>query len=137
MSQVVLTQHVTAPPEQVYAAFTSAEALARWWWPHIADTTYAVDARVGGAYDVRSQAAGIGARGEFLELDAASLIRITWNWMNDGVSQVEEEVHIAFSPDGDGTLLTLTHHLAPQAGDGEDLRQGWSDVLARLAEIHR
>lgn len=136
MKQLVITQQVAAKPERVYATFTSAEALARWWWPQIPDTVYQIDARPGGAYDIRSQAAGIGVRGEFLEFDAPQRIQITWNWMNHGVSEVEEEVSIAFSPEGEGTLVALTHQLSPLAGDGEDLRQGWSDVFARLAAIH-
>lgn len=130
---VVLEQPVPAEPSRVYAAWTSADGLARWWWPHIPDTIYEVDARVGGRYEIRSDSAGIGARGEFLELDEPRLIRMTWNWMNDGVSE-EEEVRVAFAPTPDGTLVTLIHQLSPIAGDGEDLRQGWHDVLARLAE---
>ena len=136
-ARLVLEQPVPADPSRVYAAWTSADGLALWWWPHIPDTIYEVDARVGGRYEIRSHAAGIGARGKFLELNVPHLIRMTWNWMNDGVSVVEEEVRVAFAPAPDGTLVTLTHELSPIAGDGEDLRQGWHDVLARLAETAR
>jgi hypothetical protein len=57
--------------------------------------------------------------------------------MNDGVSEVADEVRTAFTSTQDGTLVTLIHELSPLAGDGEDLRQGWHDVLARLAETAR
>ncbi|MBX3046267.1 MAG: SRPBCC domain-containing protein [Anaerolineales bacterium] len=131
-----LSQHIpNATPQQVYTALTTTDGLARWWWPHIADTTYSMDARVGGAYDIRSVAAGIGARGEFLALEPFSRLGFTWNWMNDGISTVEEKVEITLEAQDEGTLLRLSHHLAPEAGDGDDLRQGWSDVLARLAEL--
>ena len=136
-TQLVLEQPVAAEPSRVYAAWVTSDRLARWWWPHIPDTLYEVDARRGGRYEIRSDVAGIGARGEFLELDEPRLIRMTWNWMNDGVSEVEEEVRVDFAPTPDGTLVTLTHQLADSAGDGEDLRQGWHDVLARLAETVR
>lgn len=135
--QLVVEQPVAADAFRVYAGWTSAAALATWWWPHIPDTTYEVDARVGGRYEIRSHAAGIGARGKFLELDEPRLIRMTWNWMNDDVSTVEEEVRIAFTPTPDGTLVTLTHELDDIAGEGEDLRQGWYDVLTRLAQTAR
>ena len=134
-SSLLIEQHLAADPDRAFASFTSADALSRWWWPHIPDTAYAVDGREGGTYDIRSAAAGIGVRGTFIELDPPRSIRMTWSWMDEGVSSVEEEVTITFAPDGDGTRLTLTHQLAPQSGDGEALRQGWNDVLARLADL--
>lgn len=133
-NHLVVDQRVDADPAQVFAAWTSAEGLAAWWWPHIADTAYEIDATVGGRYEISSDAAGIGVRGEFLEIDEPRAIRLTWCWMNDGVSEVEEQVRVAFTPLRRGTQVTLTHELAEIAGDGEDLRQGWEDVLARLAQ---
>ena len=131
-----LTQIIPgATSQQVFDAFTQADLLAQWWWPHIADTTYALDARTGGAYEIRSQMAGIGVRGQFVALQPPSHIRLTWNWLNDGVSEVEEAVDLHFEPADNGTALTLTHYLSPQAGDGASLRQGWSDVLGRLAKL--
>ncbi len=131
--QLVVEQPVAAEPAQVYAAWASADGLSRWWWPHIPDTTYEVDVRIGGRYEIRSEAAGIGVRGEFLELDPPKLIRLTWNWMDAGVSKYEEHVQVDFTATPDGTHVTLTHQLADSSGDGDDLRQGWQDVLARLA----
>ena len=132
-AQLVVEQEIAAEPERVYAAWVSADGLSRWWWPHIPDTTYDVDARIGGRYEIRSEAAGIGVRGEFLELDSPKLIRLTWTWMDEGVGKDEEHVQVDFTATRDGTVVTVTHELADGAGDGDDLRQGWHDVLARLA----
>lgn len=134
-SSFVVEQQVDADPDRVFAAFTSADELARWWWPHIPDTTYAIDGRAGGTYEIRSAAAGIGVRGELLDLEPPRLIRMTWTWMDEGVSGDTDEVRIGFTPDGDGTLITVTHELSPTSGDGDDLGQGWRDVLARLAKV--
>ena len=131
--ELVVEQQVAAPPEDVFAAWTSADALARWWWPHIADTTYEVDARPGGRYEIRSEAAGIGARGEFLEMDEPHSLRMTWIWLGPGVPAPEEQVAAEFERHEAGTLVTLRHFLDPIAGDGDNIRQGWTDVLARLA----
>ena len=135
MTALVITQAVDADPPATYAAFTSADALARWWWPHIPDTTYAVDARIGGSYEIRSEAAGIGVRGDFLELDEPRLIRMTWIWLDEGEDGPTEEVSITFSEIGDGTLVAVEHALAATSGDGSDLRQGWDSVLDRLAAL--
>ena len=76
--RIVVEQDVPADPTAVHAAFTSADALARWWWPHLPGTTYAVDGRTGGAYEIRSADAGIGVRGEFVELEPPTSIRMTY-----------------------------------------------------------
>ena len=135
MPELLVTGEVRADPSTTFAAFTSAAALARWWWPHIPDTTYAVDARVGGAYEIRSQAAGIGVRGELLELDEPHFIQMTWIWLDGAEEGPTEEVRVGFTERGDGTLVTVEHSLAPASGDGSDLRQGWESVLGRLAGV--
>ena len=132
--RLVVEQLVTVAPDRAYAAWTSADALSTWWWPHIADTSYEVDARAGGRHEIRSETAGIGVRGAFLELDEPRLLRMSWTWMDDGLGGTQEEVHIGFRPTPEGCLVTVTHDLDESSGDGEDLRQGWHDVLARLAK---
>lgn len=129
---LVVEQFVPAEPEQVYAAWLSPAQLARWWWPHIPDTTYSVAARVGGSYEISSPSVGIGARGDFLALHEPDRIELTWNWLNDGVSAVTEHVTVEFAKRLHGTQVILTHTLSELAGDGADLRQGWEDVLSRL-----
>ena len=126
---------IPGPPEQVYAAWTSATEMARWWWPHIADTRYQIDPRPGGSYRMESEAAGIGVEGEFVSLDPPREIVMTWRWLNDGVGDVEETVRIELRPNDEGTAVTIIHELDEVAGEGDDLRQGWKDVLARLAGL--
>ena len=135
---VVLEQHVPADPVRVYAAWTSAAGLASWWWPHLPDTTYDVDARVGGGYVIRSASAGIGVRGTYLALDEPNEIGMTFEWLG-GAEEVSaaETVRVTFTPVETGTLVRVTHSLAETAGEGEGVRQGWHDVLARLAQTQK
>ena len=63
---IVVEQRVGASAHRVFEAWLTPEALATWWWPHIPDTTYAMEARPGGSYAIRSEAAGIGVEGERL-----------------------------------------------------------------------
>ncbi len=135
--QVAIEEQVPAGPHAVFAAWTSADHLARWWWPHIPDTTYSVDFRIGGRFEIVSPAAGIGVQGEFVSIDEPRMLEMTWRWLTDGVSEVEETVRIDFTPDGESTQVTVTHELAGGAGDGGDQRQGWEHVLTRLSESFR
>jgi uncharacterized protein YndB with AHSA1/START domain len=133
--ELVIEQDVPFEAGAAYDLWLSAESLASWWWPHITDTRYQIDARVGGSYEIVSAAAGIGVRGEILSLEAGTEIGMTWNWMNDGVSEVAEKVWVRFAPIAGGTLVAVTHELDHAAGDGEEIEQGWQDVLARLAAV--
>lgn len=131
----VVEQQVPADASAVYRAWTDAHELARWWWPHLPDTRYELDARVGGRYLIQTDEAGIGIRGEFTELDPPRLIRFTWNWLNRGVPVVEEPVTVELSPAGDGTLVRVTHELADLPDHAENIRIGWEDVLGRLGRL--
>jgi uncharacterized protein YndB with AHSA1/START domain len=129
---LVVTQQVPTTPERAYAAWLSAEGLATWWWVSIGDTTYQVDGRVGGGYRVVSAAAGIGVEGEFLTLERPRLIEMSWVWLDEGRRGPEEHVRVDLEPEGDGTLVTVTHTVAHE-GDVTAYRQGWEHVLGNLA----
>jgi uncharacterized protein YndB with AHSA1/START domain len=131
MAAATVAQEVAARPSDVFDALTSAEALARWWWPHIPDTTYAIEPRVGGRYEIRSGEAGIGVRGAIVALDRPQLIEVTWEWLDDHEPQPADEVRIELVPDGAGTVVRVTHTCPEESV--EDQRQGWTDVLGRLA----
>jgi uncharacterized protein YndB with AHSA1/START domain len=128
--RIVVTQDVPADPTAVYGAFTSADALARWWWPHMPDTTYEVNGQTGGACEIRSAAAGIGVRGRFIELEPPTSIRMTWIWLDEGRAEAPEDVRIELEPAAGGTHVRVVHQCY---ANPDDLRQGWTDVLARLA----
>jgi uncharacterized protein YndB with AHSA1/START domain len=132
---IVVEQRVPRSMDDAFGAWISADQLARWWWPHIGDTIYRFEARAGGTYDIRSEAAGIGVMGEVVEVDAPHLLRLTWRWLNDGVPEAEEPVDVTFAPDGDGTLVTVRHLLDDTADQGVGIQQGWESVLGRLAEL--
>ena len=128
--RIEVTQHVPAEPAAVYGAFISADALATWWWPHLPDTTYMVNARTGGAYEIRSASAGIGVRGEFVALEPPTSMRMTWIWLDEGRAAAPENVRIDLEPAPGGTNVRVVHECF---ADPDDLRRGWADVLERLA----
>ena len=130
---LVVEQFVAADPARVYAAWTSADQLAKWWWPQLTDATYDVDPRVGGKYRIESKDGGFGVRGEFLRLDEPHEIGMTWEWLTDGESEVSERVWVWFEAVQGGTLVRVTHELDESVDTDEPQRQGWDSVLGRLA----
>ncbi|HET7646214.1 MAG TPA: SRPBCC domain-containing protein [Candidatus Limnocylindria bacterium] len=133
---IVVERPIPASPSDAYRAFLEVQQLRRWWWPHLPDATYRVDPRVGGTYEIRSEAVGIGVMGEYQELIPDRRILMTWQWLDEGVPQGTEVVAIDLAADGDhGTVVTVTHELADAARDGDDIRRGWEDVLDRLARV--
>jgi uncharacterized protein YndB with AHSA1/START domain len=131
---LVVEQFVAADPARVYAAWTSADRLAEWWWPQLPDTTYDVDPRVGGTYRIESKEAGFGVRGEFLRLDEPHEIGMTWEWLTEGESEVSERVWVRFEAVEGGTMVRVTHELDEIVDTDEPQRQGWDSVLGRLAQ---
>jgi uncharacterized protein YndB with AHSA1/START domain len=137
-STVTVVRTVAAAPERVFAAWTEAAQLAAWWWPQLAGTTYAVDAREGGSYAITSPAIGATVRGVFTALDRPHRLAFTWNWEDDGEPEavVEDQVDVTFEPEESGaTVVTVSHTSAAHEPDG-GTEQGWSDVLDRLVAVY-
>ena len=135
MGTIVIEQVVSAEPQRVWAAWTTADGLAAWWWPHLPDTAYVVDARRGGEYQIRSVQAGIGVRGTFERVDEPRQLVFSWVWITGTEEEPEDRVTVGFNDlRNDTTRVVVAHEMA--SGDsGEDYRQGWSDVLGRLGEL--
>jgi uncharacterized protein YndB with AHSA1/START domain len=120
---------IDAKPEAVFPFLTEPELIVRW---------KGVDARVeavpGGEYRVRVTARNI-AVGEYVAVEPPSRVVFTWGWEGDellppGSSTVEIEL----VPDGDGTIVRLTHSDLPDGADAAQ-REGWEHFLPRLATV--
>ncbi|MGB3184546.1 MAG: SRPBCC domain-containing protein [Ornithinimicrobium sp.] len=140
MNTITMTRTVQARLERAYAAWTDAELLATWWWPHLPDTSYQVDARVGGNYTIYSATASIGVQGEFLVMDPPTLLRFTWVWLTDGQAAVVEgtpvvdRVEVSFADLGEQTEVTVRHTSSEDLVNG-GAQQGWNDCLDRLTRF--
>jgi uncharacterized protein YndB with AHSA1/START domain len=124
---IVLEIHIEATPETVFEFFTDPAKYVRW-----KGKMARLDARPGGLYevDVTDQAL---ARGEFLEVDRPRRVVFTWGWEgSDTVPPGSSTVEVDLEPDGDGTLLRLTHRDLPTAGEREQHSMGWDHFLGRL-----
>lgn len=119
---------IQASPQTVFAFLTNPEKMVRWM-----GTEATLDPRPGGVYHVNITGRER-VRGRVVEVVPDTRLVFTWGW-EDGMFPVPpgtSTVEISLEPDGDGTLLRLTHRDLPQ-----DMRRfhglGWQHALGRLA----
>jgi uncharacterized protein YndB with AHSA1/START domain len=129
MSELTIVRTLTAPPERVWRAWTTAEELGAWIWPTSWGTTCSIDLRVGGRFRIESAGDGPNVSGEYVTIDPPGRIVTTWQWDDE----VEETlVTITIEPDGTGSTLTVTHERFTDEETRADHLQGWNDCLDRL-----
>ena len=76
------------------------------------------------------------ARGTYVEVVPNRRVVFMWGWEGDahGVPPGTSTVEVTLVPDGNGTILRLTHHDLP-AEACDPHAHGWEDCLARLTTV--
>lgn len=125
-----------APVSLDYAwdCWTSPDGLRRWWWPHLSDTTYHVDARVGGRYAISCPSAEIAVQGRLLALERPQLLRMSWRWGVEDTEGDDDLVEVRLVRREDGVHVTVTHEVL-RPDEVEAYVQGWNDVMDRFAQL--
>ncbi len=144
---VTLQHHYKFGIDQVFAAWSSPEALAKWFGPHSHNSTIEkYDFNTGGKYQIRMVPTGKDSdctdeadedsvcAGSFVEIDVANRIVMTFGWIEGGANMGETLLTAEFAEVDGGTEITLTHEKIPS----EELRQahmgGWQGTLECLQE---
>jgi uncharacterized protein YndB with AHSA1/START domain len=121
-----MERRIDAPPARVYAYLIDSGRWASWQG---VDAT--IEAAPGGTFEMLSPN-GMTARGEFLALVPERMVRFTWGWEgHPDVPPGSTTVEIELVPDGDATLVRLTHSGLP-GGEVPIHVAGWEHYLARL-----
>jgi uncharacterized protein YndB with AHSA1/START domain len=122
---------IAASPDTVWGFLVDSDKATRWM-----GMTAQLDARPGGIYrcDVIP---GNTASGEFVEVDPPHRLVYTWGWEpgEGGTNPVppgSSTVEIELVPEGEGTLLRLTHRDLPSEEAAKSHSHGWDHYLARL-----
>jgi uncharacterized protein YndB with AHSA1/START domain len=127
---LVIERRVSVPPERVFAYFTDADRWTRWQ-----GTDAELQLRPGGVWRVNVTGDGY-ASGLVVEVVANERIVFTWGWEGDDrpLTPGSTTVAIDLVPDGDGTIIRLTHSGLPP-DEMEIHRVGWENYATRLAAV--
>jgi uncharacterized protein YndB with AHSA1/START domain len=120
---------IGARPEAVFPFLTDPDRIVRW-----KGVEARVEAKPGGEYRVHVTRQNV-AVGEYVEIDPPTRVVFTWGW--EGHEQLppgSSTVEIELVPDGDGTIVKLTHSGLPEGADVAQL-EGWQHFLPRLAAV--
>jgi len=118
---LVIEQHMNASVSDVWEAIVQPNGLAAWLAPA------EVDLRVGGKIVLRFENSDHVMKGEIRELQPPEAIEYSWAGGERG-----SVVRFELAPEGDGTLLTLTHTLL-EDGELAGFGAGWHHHLELLA----
>lgn len=126
---LVVERRVSVPPEEVFTYFTDP---ARWLaWQ---GTEAEIELAPGGIWRVNVTGDGF-ASGRVVEVVENRRVVFTWGWeQGPPVPPGSTTVAIELLPDGDGTLIRLTHSDLPP-DQVEIHRSGWEHYLPRLAAV--
>ncbi len=136
---VRLHRVLKAPPERVYRAFTSPEAMAKWIPPHgFTCTVHHMEPQVGGTFRMSftnfttQQSHSFG--GEYLELVPNALLRYTDKFDDPALAGVLQ-VTVTLKPVSCGTELNIVQEGIPDVIPVEMCHLGWQESLAQLAAL--
>jgi len=136
---VRLHRVLRAPPERVYRAFLTADALAKWMAPDgFTGTVHHMDARVGGSYRMSftnlttQQSHSFG--GEYLELVPNALIRHTDKFEDPNLPGTMQ-VTVTLKAVSCGTDLSIVQEGVPDVIPLEMCYLGWQDSLTLLTKL--
>ncbi len=126
---------IRASPERIYDAWTTADALARWFAPSAEFTTivHTLELRVGGQYRLEMRHSSGSTRvavGTYHELTRPTRLSFSWRW--EGAAMADTLVTIELIPAGSSTELVLTHTGFPTPHDRDEHSKGWLACLSRI-----
>jgi uncharacterized protein YndB with AHSA1/START domain len=131
--RVSVERRIAAPPESVFDAWLDPEGVRHWLFatPDGVMEKVEIDPRVGGGFRIVERRGPDLAEhfGEYVEIDRPRRLAFDF-WTN--FSAERTRVIVTIAPDGNGSLLTLTHEGVWTDYEART-RQGWTMILDGLA----
>jgi uncharacterized protein YndB with AHSA1/START domain len=134
---LTLKRRYNAPPAKVFAAWTDPEKMKRWLGTEATVGLLGeIDARVGGRYRFRMRSPDAEEHevsGVYREVVPNQKLVFTWAWKT--TPERESLVTVLLKPDGDGTLLTLTHDMFFDEEARDRHQHGWTASLQKIEKF--
>jgi uncharacterized protein YndB with AHSA1/START domain len=130
---------VPAAPPVVFAAFSDANELAKWWGPE-GFTTPSLEFQpgVGDSYRIEMQPPDgetFHLIGEFREVDPPARLAFTFVWENPDPDDVETVASLSFRDLGGSTEVALTQGPFKTEARRALHRDGWTDSFDKLERL--
>lgn len=136
---LVLERIFKAPPEGVFEAFATADAMSQWFGPEGCSVLEAeVDFREGGRYRLRittEDGGEIDLIGIYQTIERPGHLAFSWRWEhNPDFNPCDSFVEIMFHEHPSGTLLRLVQTGIEDDQDRSNHVIGWNSTLDKLGQ---
>ena len=125
---------VKASPDRAFTLFT---ANIGDWWPVNSNSVYKGTVSFEGDELVERSGEKVAVWAEVTRWDPPSALGLTWHAGSDASRTTD--ILVTFTPEGDETVVHLTHSAWERLLDGEeqsrDYAQGWPPVLGEYAKL--
>lgn len=148
---LLITRTFDAPIDLVFKAWTDPDRVMKWWGPKDFTCPFCrIDLRLGGTYLYcmrSSDGKNYWGTGTYLEIIEPEHIVYTDNFADENGNIVspksyglsadwpnEAIIKVDFSEDSDKTILTLQHSPIKPGKERDMCRDGWNELLDKLAD---
>src|SRR5579872_7347022 len=131
---LTIKRRFDAPPAKVFAAWIDPEKVKRWMGPgEVKALSVESDPRTGGRYRWLMKAPDgeeHDVSGVYREVIQDRKLVFTWAWKS--TPERESLVTVDIKPDGDGSVMTLTHEQFFDADARDRHQHGWTGAMEKL-----
>ncbi|MEL6965363.1 MAG: SRPBCC domain-containing protein [Pseudomonadota bacterium] len=136
---VRVSRTLKARPDVVFDAWVNPDKLQRWWaGENRLVEIHALDVRIGGEWRIAfatPDANHYEMGGVYQEVSRPEKLSFSWTVTANGRRSETSLVVIDFAAEGEGTMLTVAHHLHDGSKAIDSVGAGWKRSLGTLVRV--